>query len=177
MDAAFLPRAQAEDTLNWLQPHMSASDPSSSIIQAVELTGTPVYRLERKWVNQVVWLLCQPKTGFIGLNRWRSRLAGLVLRMATGQCIGPAAVGFFWYPVLHVSAAMLSYDVHHWRMARNGQYNEAFAWQASLHDVNATFNQVQEMDENELAALQRAVNQELDALSALRSTLKQQQQT
>jgi hypothetical protein len=176
MDAAFLPRAQAEDTLAWLQPHMASADPAGSIINGIEHEGTPVYRTDRKWVNQLVWLLCQPKTGFIALNRWRSRLAGLVLRLATGQGISPRAVGFFWYPVLHVSAAMLSYDVHHWRMARTGQYNEAFAWQASLHDVNATLHQVQTMDEQELAALQRAVNQELDALTALRATLKHQQQ-
>jgi len=178
MDAAFLPRTQADVTTDWITPHLQAENPSASIIKAIQATGTPVYLLERPRLNQWMWFLCRPKTGFIALNHWRGRLAAALLALCTGQHTAVGQVGFFWYPMAHVSPAVLSYDVHHWRMATLGRVSQPFTPQAhNLSQPDAIRQQVDSLDEQELTALQQAVNQELDALTALRTTLLRQQNT
>jgi hypothetical protein len=172
MDSAFLPRAQSDETLAWLAPHMAAEQPAESIIAAIEATGMPVYRLEHKRFNALLWQLCQPKTGFITMTTWQTRLAGIILHFLQKKPFSVNTTGFFWYPVQHISAAILSYDVHHWRMAN---HNEPLShWQNQLNNLDAARHQVHQLNEDELNDLQRAVNQELDALTALRSTLRQQ---
>jgi hypothetical protein len=173
MDSAFLPRAHSDETLAWLAPHLDADQPVESIVAAIEAAGTPVYRLEHRQINALMWQLCRPKTGFIALSSWQTRLASLVLRIVQPKPFPIKTVGFFWYPIRSVSPAILSYDVHHWRMTNPVDYTTAL-WQARLHDPVTLNYDVQHLDESELADLQRAVNQELDALTALRSTLLQE---
>jgi hypothetical protein len=138
-----------------------------------------VYCQPPTWLAQWVWRLCGGQTGFVRLNRWQTQWALCLLQQFTpadmaakpmGKSHKP--VGFFWYPVAHVSPAMLSYGVHHWQVALQGGGSEFERWHAALLDPLKAQQHLNALSLPQLDSLGIALQQEQDALSAQHYALK-----